>query len=108
MLTNAKVGDTLLIRSPHNSFLATVDRTTKTSVFCGARKFNRHGYEVPREKWHGVWAKIASAEDIAAAQEKDRRDRCIHVILEWNNKLRELVTEKLERLAAILEDTDGN
>jgi hypothetical protein len=108
-LTNAKVGDVLLVGQQHGSRLETVDRTTKTLVYCGTTKFNRRGDRSPRTRWDYTHARIATVEDIAEVEEETRRRQCIHAILakcENVNILRKMATAKLVRLVAVLEEKE--
>jgi hypothetical protein len=107
MLTNTKVGDVLFIGRQGIADLVTVDRVTKTLVYCGARKFNRRGNLVPRTRWDYTHARPATDEDRAEIEEETRRRQCIHTILakcDNINRLREMSTEKLIRLAATVEE----
>ena len=88
--------------------LVRVDRTTKHRVYCGVWTFDRSGRVYPRQKWNYTRARIATVDDAAKVEEETRRRRCISVILakcDNINELRKLTTEKLVKLALILETT---
>lgn len=107
-LTNAKVGDVLLVERQHNAYLTKVDRTTTTLVFCGMMRFNRRGAQSPRMQWDYTRARIATEEDVAKVKEATHRQQCIKAIIDMCqnvNTLRKMTTEKLEQLARVLEDT---
>jgi len=106
MLTDAKVGDVLLVGGS-NPYLSTVTKTTKTLVCCGSTKFNRQGRLTPRQKWDYTHARIATEIDVAQVKEEIHRRQCINVILAKTgniNDLRAFSTKKLICLVAVLEN----
>jgi hypothetical protein len=104
-LTNAQVGDKLLLSSGcYCRDVAVVTKTTRTQVHVGSRKFNRRGHELGASKWSRYYAQPVTDAEIAEMEEKKRHRRLVNEIhsLCDRNSLGNLTLTQLEAIRAVL------
>lgn len=110
MLTNAKVGDVLVVGYHNFGYdrLETVTRVTRMRVFCGGISYTRSGVTRPKNYGATFHAKIASPADIARIHEESERREYIRVICDAANPtvLQRLDTLTLRRLVHLLKTTE--
>ena len=109
MLTNAKVGDTLLAVNPlYGDEMLTVTQTTQKRVVCGKLRFTRKGRRIGESSFYRTWAHIVTDAERAELRDAESRRKYINTILANSTppKLRALSTDYLLRIKTLLEEAN--
>lgn len=78
-LHNVKVGDKLLVRYQSGERIEVVTRTTKTQICTEQHKYSKsNGNQFGQYLWFRPYAKIATDEDIARIEAKQKRDMLLN------------------------------